>query len=133
MIDHHVALELLPVIEAKLRDADAGFRIVAVHMEDGRLHRARDIGGVDAGARVHGIGGEADLVVDDEVNGAAGGIAIELREVQDFGHHALSGERRVAVDQDRDDALALGVAEPVLLGAHDAFDHRDPLLRDGWG
>ena len=51
--------------------------------------------------------GEADLVVDDEVDRAAGGVAVELREVQRLGDHALSGERRVAVDQDRDDALAL--------------------------
>ncbi len=58
------------------------------------------------------------------MDGAAGGIAIELREVQCFGHHALSGESGVAVDQQGDHALAMVVAEAVLLGAHDAFDHR---------
>ena len=51
-------------------------------------------------------------------------IAVELRQIQRLGHHALAGERRVAVDQERDHALALGVAEAVLLRAHDAFDHR---------
>ena len=98
--------------------------IVAVDVEDGRLHAARDVGGIGRGARFVGQRGEADLVVDDQVNGAAGGIAVELRKIERFGHHALAGESRVAVDQQRNHALALGVAEAVLLGADDAFDHR---------
>ena len=56
--------------------------------------------------------------------GAPGGVAVELREVQRLGHHALSGEGRVAVDQHGDDALARGIAQAILLGAHDAFHHR---------
>ena len=90
----------------------------------GRLHAARDVGGIRRRARFVGQRGEADLVVDDQVDGAAGGVAVELRQVQRLGHHALAGERRVAVDQHRNHALALGIAEPVLLGAHDAFHHR---------
>jgi hypothetical protein len=37
-------LELLPVIEGEAHDADGGFGIVAVHVENGRLHHARDVG-----------------------------------------------------------------------------------------
>jgi len=50
------------------------------------------------------------------VNGAAGGVAFQLREVERFLNHALAGEGRIAVNQDGDDALAVDVAEPVLLG-----------------
>ena len=123
-VDDDVLLELLAVIEGDLHDADGGFGIVAVDVEDGRLHAARDVGGIRRGARFVGQRGEADLVIDDQVDGAAGGVAVELREVQRLGHHALSGEGRVAVDQHRDDALALGIAEAILLGADDAFHHR---------
>ena len=55
---------------------------------------------------------------------AAGPIAFELRKVQRLGHHALAREGRVAMDQQRDHARALRVAEPVLLGPHHAFHHR---------
>ena len=50
-------------------------------------------------AAVDGRGGEADLVVDDDVDGAAGAIAFELRKIERFRHHALAGERGVAVDE----------------------------------
>ena len=93
-------------------------------MEDRRLHHARDVGRVDGGARIVGQRGEADLVVDDQMDGAAGAVAIELRKVQRLGHYALAGERGVAMDQERNDAGVLGVAQPFLLGAHHAFDHR---------
>src|SRR5262249_22928011 len=123
-IDDDVLLELLAVIERDLHDADCGFGIVAIHVEDGRLHAARNVGGVRRGARLIGQRGEADLVVDDEVNGAAGGVAIELRKIQGLRHNALTGEGRVAVDEYGNDTLARGIAEAILLGAHDAFDHR---------
>ena len=122
-VDDHVLLELLAVVEGDLHDADGGIGIVAVDVEDGRLHAARDVGGIGRGARFVGQGGEADLVVDDQVDGAAGGVAIELREIEGLGHHALSGEGRVAVDEHGDDAFARGIAEAILLGADDAFDH----------
>src|ERR1700735_4061078 len=44
-VDDDVFLELLAVIEGELDHADGGFGVVAVHMEDGRLHPARDIAG----------------------------------------------------------------------------------------
>ena len=94
-------------------------------MENRRLHHAGDVGGVGGGARIFRQRGEADLVVDDEVQRAAGAIAIELRKVQRFGNDALAGESGVAVDQQRNDATALGIAEALLLGAHHAFDDRD--------
>ncbi len=43
-VDHHVALESLAIIVGHLRHADARVRIVAVDMEDGRLHHARHVG-----------------------------------------------------------------------------------------
>jgi hypothetical protein len=48
-----------------------------------------------------GRGGEADLVVHDDVHGAAGPVPAQLRQVQRLGDHALAGERGVAVDEHR--------------------------------
>src|SRR5206468_12461999 len=90
-----VLLELLAVVEGELHDADGGLRAVAVDVEDGRLDAARDVGGVRRGARLVGQGGEPDLIINDEVDGAAGGVAVELREVEGLGDDALSGEGRV--------------------------------------
>jgi hypothetical protein len=69
-------------------------------------------------------GGEADLVVDDDVHRAAGGIATGLRQGQGFLVDALAAEGGIAVDQHRQHLLALGVATAVHAGAHRALDHR---------
>src|ERR1019366_2160903 len=81
-VDHHVFAELLAVIEGYLHHADGGLRAIAVDVEDGRLNTARHVGGVRRGARFIRQGGESDLVVDDQMDGAAGGITIELRQIQ---------------------------------------------------
>jgi hypothetical protein len=70
-------------------------------------------------------GGEAHLVVDDDVHGAAGAVAAQLRHLQRLADDALAGEGRVAVQQDRQDGEArLALVDDVLLGAHDALEHR---------
>src|SRR5262249_29890159 len=70
---------------------------------------------------VVGEGGESDLIVDDQVDGAAGPVAVELRQVECFGYHALAGEGSIAMHQQRNHARAIEVAEPVLLWADDSF------------
>ena len=102
-----------------------GFRIVAVDVEDRRLDHLGDVRAVGRGARVARVGREADLVVDDEVDRAAGAVTLEARQAEALGHHALAGERRIAVDQQRQHrrALARLAAVLVLLGAHLAEHH----------
>ena len=60
----------------------------------------------------------------DHVHGAAGAVAAQLRQVERLGHHALAGERGVAVDQQREDRELLALVEEVLLGAGDALEDR---------
>ena len=76
------------------------------------------------GPRRAGRGGEADLVVDDHVDRAAGAVATQLGEVQGLGHDALAGERRVAVDEQRQHGVLGAAVEDVLLGPGDALEHR---------
>ena len=81
------------------------------------------------GAPFFGRGGEADLVVDDDVNRAARAVALEVGEVQSLHHDALPGERRVAVkkhgERAVDDDFARefpAVLHLVLTRAHHALD-----------
>ena len=53
---------------------------------------------------------------------SAGGVALELREVEGLGDHALGDDRGVAVDEQGHDAPALGVAADPLLAAGAPFD-----------
>ena len=103
-----------------------GYRlgVVAVDMKDRRLHHFGDIGAVQGRARIQQVaGGEADLIVDDDVNGAAGGVAASLGQVEGLHHHALAGERGVAMQDNGQDLLARLVIASVLTGPDGAFNH----------
>ena len=56
--------------------------VVAVDVEDRRLDHLGDVGAIVAGARLGGAGGEADLVVDHDVQRAPGAVAFKLRQVE---------------------------------------------------
>ena len=118
--------EFLPVFGRHLGGEHHCFRIVAVDVEDQRLDHFRDVGRIGRRARIARIGGEADLVVDDEMQRAAGLVALEVRQAEAFRHHALTGEGRVAVDQQRHHHGAVFRRRTVLvlLGAHFAERHR---------
>ena len=100
-------LNVLAELDRQLAAEGDRFGIVAVDVEDRRLDALGDVGRVRRGARELRAGGEADLVVDDEVDGAAGRVAGQAREAQAFPDDALAGEGGVAVDQDRQHRVAL--------------------------
>ncbi len=123
-VQHDVLVEPLPVLERELRDPGAGLGVVAVDVEDRRLDGLRDVGAVDRGARIQRRGGEADLVVDHHMDGAAGLVRTQLAHLQRLVHHALPGEGRVPVQQDRQHRVAVDARELVELGPGDALQHR---------
>ncbi len=100
-VDDDRLLELLPEFGRDLGGEHHRFRIVAIGVEDRRLDHLRHVGRIGRRARIARIGREADLVVDDEMQGAAGAVALQRREAETFRHHALAGEGRVAVDEQR--------------------------------
>ncbi|MGC4031228.1 MAG: hypothetical protein QM754_05710 [Tepidisphaeraceae bacterium] len=120
-VDDDVALELLAELDGHLRHVEDGFGVVAVDVEDRGLDGLGAVGAVGREAGVFGDGGEADLVVDDQVDRAAGLVAGQLREVQGFGDDALAAEGGVAVQADRDELGAVRVVQPFLLAADDAL------------
>ena len=123
-VDDHVLLELVAELKGEVHHVDARLGVLAVDVEDRRLDHLRHVSRVHRGARVGRRGGEADAVVGDDVDGAAGAVAGQRAHVQRLGHHALSRERRVAVDQHREHLLLRGVALDVLQRAGHPLDDR---------
>ena len=66
-VDDDRLVELLPEFRRDLRHINHRLRIVAVDVEDRRLDQLGDVGRIGRGARIARVGGEADLVVDDEM------------------------------------------------------------------
>ncbi len=125
-VDDHILAEHLAELGGNLGGVDDGLGVVAVDVEDRRLDHQRDVGRVGRCAAEVGRGGEADLVVHDDMHGAAGTVALDARKLEALGHDALSGEGRVAVQKDRQDLrAAFGlIAVLRLLGADLAEDDR---------
>ena len=77
-INHHVALELTAEFHRQLDYLRDRFRVLAVDVQDRALQHLRQVAGVGAAAVFVAVGGEADLVVGDDVQRAAGRIALKL-------------------------------------------------------
>ena len=131
-VDDDRLVELLPELHRHLGGEGHGLGVVAVDVEDRRLDHLGHVGRIGRGPRIARIGGEADLVVDDEVERAAGPVALEARQAETFRDDALAREGGVAVQQQRHHLLALDlVVQLVLLGAHLAEHHRIDDLEMG--
>ncbi len=129
-VDDDIFAEGLPVVHGELGHPDTGFRIVAIDVEYRCANRFRHISGIFTGPRVLRRRGEPDLVVHDNVHGAAGTVPTQKRQVERLGHHALPGEGGIAVEGDRQHSEALGsLIEEVLLGSGDAFQYRVHCLQ----
>ena len=123
-IDHDVFLEGSAVVQRDLGGVAHGFRVVAVHVQNRRAHHLGDVGAIQGGAGVARIGsGEAHLVVDHEVDGAAGAVAAGLRHIEGGLVHAQADEGRVAVGKDGQHLFTAFGTAVVLAGAYGAFNH----------
>mmetsp|Transcript_48628 Transcript_48628/g.103706 ORF Transcript_48628/g.103706 Transcript_48628/m.103706 type:complete len:521 (-) Transcript_48628:1040-2602(-) len=122
-IDHDVALEAVPPLCSESADASDGVDVVAVDVEDGCLDGLCHVSAVGRGAGRARVGGEADLIVDDEVDRAARRVAVQVGETHRLEDHPLPRKGRVAVDEYRHRLVALVVTRVVLLGAGLALDH----------
>ncbi len=135
-VDDDVLVEPLAERERQPSGPHAGLGVVAVDVEDRRLDHLGHVGRVHRRPGGFRRGGEAELVVDDDVHRAADPIAGEAGEVQRLGDDALAGERGVAVDEQREDGVVVDPADhrrrravgrrgqPVLLGPGHALDDR---------
>ena len=132
-VDDDVLVELVTVVECETRHEQHGFGVVAIDVEDRGLDHLADIGAVGRRARVKRIAGrKADLVVDDDMHGAAGRETACLGELQRLHDNTLSGECRVAMNENRHDLLAMHVLAPDLSRPDGSLDDRTDNLEMRW-
>ncbi len=94
-------------------------------MEDRRLDHLRHIGRVLGGTSIFLlVGGEADLVVDHDTNGATRTIGACLRHLEGFHHHALTGYSSITVDGYRKHLVADRITTTILTSPHRTLDYR---------
>ena len=124
-VHHHVFLEFHAVFQRDLGRQHHGFGVIPVHVQNRGFDHLHHVRAVQRGAAVARVtGGEANLVVDDDMHRAAGGVTPGFSQRQRFHDHTLTGKRRVAVHQHGQHLLAFGVSAAVHAGTHRAFDHR---------
>ena len=120
-IDDHVVAEAAAIRQCEPDRGDRRLRVVRVHVDDRRVEALREIGRVARRAGLCRVGREADLVVRDHVQGAAGRIARERVEVERLRDDPLAGERRIAVEQHRHRERRVVRAVPrAAIGLHRA-------------
>src|SRR5262245_49177437 len=122
-VDDDRLAEALAVLRGDLGDIDHGLGIVAIHVKDRRIDHLGDVGGVGRGARKARRGRETDLIVDDEMQRAAGTVSAQPGKAETLRDHALPGESGIAMQEERQDFFALPVAALILLGADLAKHH----------
>ena len=123
-VDDDVLVEPLAVLEGELGDPGTRLGVVAVDVEDRRLHRLGDVAAVQRRPGELGRRREPDLVVDDQVDRAADAIAGDVAHRQRLGDDSLAGERRVTVDVDRQDGIRPWRLGTVLDCPHHSRDDR---------
>ncbi len=135
-VDDDVAAPALAVGHRQADGRRAGLDVVGVDVDDRDVEPLGHVGRVRGGAGFLGVGGEADLVVLDEVDRAAGAVALQRLQVERLGDHSLGGEGGVAVQQHRHRALRvvaqLGALEVGLQEAGAAGQPPGRRTRGGW-
>ncbi len=136
-----VAAEGRTIFRGKFSDAHDRVRVFGVDVEDRHGLAFGDIGGEARRMLLRGLCGKADQVVHDDVNGAAHGVGLQIREIQRFRPDTLARERPVAVHHDRDDFIQrfrrtvdVRAAQAVagLLRAHPAHGDRIDSFEMAW-
>ena len=122
-VDEDILAVLVAVVHGQLSNPDHGFGVITVDVEDRGVEALGQVGCVVGGtARIRG-GGEANLVVDDDVDGAAHLVGIQLGQVQGFLNDAQAGEGGVAMQHDWQHGALFALVQQVLTGAGDALHH----------
>src|SRR5690554_5657198 len=131
-VNHHVTLELIAVIHGHLGHEHDRLGIIRVYVEDRRLDHLGNVGAVLGGAGVFLLaGGKANLVVDDDVDGATYAKAPGLGHLEGFHHYALAGKGSITVHDDRQNLGAIGVVTAGLAGTNRTYRNRRNNLQVG--
>ena len=114
-VENDVFVKLLAKVESELDDGGSGEGVIAVDVKDGNSKGFAWSGAVAAGAGVIWKGGEGDLVIDDDVDGASRSVALEAGEIQSFCNDSLADEGPVPVNKDWHNLFPLYRVVPMPL------------------
>lgn len=116
-VDDNVATEALAVLGSNAEGVGNVVHAVRVHVEDGRANCRGDLRAVDARSGLIGGRGEANLVVDHDMNGSADGVVLKFLHLEALVDDALASDGRVTVHHNGHDLLAVLLlpAKEVLL------------------
>src|ERR1700682_4111911 len=140
-VDDYVAAEGRAVFRGKFSDAHDRVRVFGVDVEDRHGLPFGDIGGEARRMLLRGLCRKADQVVHNDVNRAADGVSLQIREIQRFRQDTLARKSPVAVHHDRDDFIQrfrrtvdVRAAQSVasLLRAHPANGDRIDSFEMAW-
>jgi hypothetical protein len=106
--------------------------VVRVDVENRSVDDTGDVGTVSGRTRVTRIGGETNLVVDDDVDGSVGGVVGQVRQMHCLEDDSLTAEGGVTVEHDGHDLLAFTVTAVELLGSGLALDDWIAGLQVRW-
>ena len=125
MVDGDVRAKFHSILGCELRHKHHRIGIIRIDMNDWRIDCPCGIRAVQRRPRIPGMrNGRADLVVQNQMQCSAHTITARLREIERLGHHALRGERSIAVNEDRQHLPAGTVRFPILQRSRHAAYHR---------
>jgi hypothetical protein len=114
-VDDDIGVEAMAEFRSDSRDADDCVGVLGIDVEDGNWEALGDVGGEARGVGLLGNRGEAEQVIDDDVDGAADLEAGERSEDQAFGQDSLAGEGGVSVHDDGEDLVAAGLVGAIRI------------------
>mmetsp|Transcript_48024 Transcript_48024/g.121190 ORF Transcript_48024/g.121190 Transcript_48024/m.121190 type:complete len:1103 (-) Transcript_48024:202-3510(-) len=117
---HDVLLVPRAPVCRQLAGAHHRLRVVRVGVQHRNAQALGHVGAVHGGAPVRGGGGKPNLVVDDQVYGAADVGALQFALLQPLSHHAEPGEGGVPVEDDCRVFVNTGGPGALLHCPHDA-------------
>lgn len=98
-VNDNIVLELGAPVGSELTDKVDSLNIVGIDVEDGGVNSLGDIRAVSSRASETRVRGEANLVVDNEVNGTTSGESRERVEAKTFVDDTLGGKGSITVKQ----------------------------------
>ena len=116
-IDHEIGVETIAIGAGETGNFDACFRIVRVDMHNRNLEAFSQVAGIKRAASFPLRGRKPDLVVGDDMDGAADPIAPHALQIQSLGHDSLSGKCRITMDNYGQNDVRIEVRPPGFVHA----------------
>ncbi len=124
-VNDNIRAELSAPIGGKLANKIDSLDIVSVNVEDWRIDGFGNIGTVSGRAGETWVGGETDLVVDNNVNGSSGRVGWETVESHSLVNDTLTGESGITVEKNTHGSVVLLLVVVVVLDS-------TGLSKDNW-